>query len=139
MPKEQFVAQKLMYFENSWHEYILNNTAGWQGTLASGPMVWSRNVSGGAAWNDLYKADNNSVTTGEWHNITVAAKGAEAKLYVDKELVAAGPIADIIDSTTKMYLGVNAWDTPFNGAIDNFMLFDKTLSASQIAMIGEKK
>ena len=111
---------------------------GWQGALSSGPMIWSRNVPGGAAWNDLYTAGNNSLTTGAWHNITVTANGTEGRLYVDKTLVATGAIANIIDNTTRFYLGVNAWDAPFNGAIDNLMLFNKTLSASQVALIGEK-
>lgn len=110
---------------------------GWQGTIDNGPMIWSRNVPGGSAWNDLYEANNNSLTIGEWHNITVTAKNSEGKLYVDGTLVASGNIADIVDDTTRVFLGVNAWDTPFNGAIDNFTLFDKVLSAGQIAYMCE--
>lgn len=109
---------------------------GWQEALTSGPMIWSRNVPDGKSWNDVYTASNNSITEGTWHNITVAASGATAVIYVDKTKVAEGAIADIIDDTTKIYLGVNNWDTPLDGAIDNLRIYNSTLSAKQIQLIG---
>ena len=109
---------------------------GWQEDIKNGPMIWSRNVPGGSSWNDIYTASNNSMSLSEWHNITVVANGTTGTIYVDKTQIATGSIAAIIDSTTKMYLGVNNWDTPLDGAIDNLLLFNQSLSASQVALIG---
>jgi hypothetical protein len=111
---------------------------GWMKTLTDGPMVWSRDVTGGNSWNDLYTSSNNSLSLDTWHNITVSATGATAVLYVDYTQIAEGNIANIIDATTKMYLGVNAWDTPLNGAIDNLKIYSSALSAKQVALLGEE-
>ena len=43
--------------------------------LSDGPMVWSRNVPGEAAWNDCVQPDNKSLEEGKWYNVTVVADG----------------------------------------------------------------
>lgn len=109
----------------------------WQETLSSGPMVWSRNVPGGSSWIDLVPSVKDSLTLNEWHNVTVSVSGASATVYVDKVKVGQGGIADIINDTTRMYLGVNYWDTPLDGAVDNLRLYNSTLSEKQVNLIGE--
>lgn len=110
---------------------------GWQADLIDGPMVWSRNVPGGAAWNDLFRAGNDLAKLETWFNVTVVADGATATIYVDGSVVAEGPIADIIDGTTQLYLGVNAWDTVFNGNMDNLYIYDRCLTAEEVASLAK--
>ncbi|MBQ7573080.1 MAG: family 43 glycosylhydrolase [Clostridia bacterium] len=110
---------------------------GWQATLDNGPMVWSRDVAGGNAWNDLYTADNKKFTLNAWHNVTVTAVGTAGTIYVDGTKIAEGNIADVIDGTTKMFVGVNFWDTPLNGAVDNIRIYNSALTAAQVKLINE--
>ena len=108
----------------------------WQEDLANGPMIWSRNIPGGLSWGDLVPTVTNSVSTEAWHNVTVSVNGAAANVYVDHKLVGTGVIADIIDDTTRMFVGANAWDTPLNGAIDELYVYDEALTADQVKLIG---
>lgn len=110
---------------------------GWKDTLASGPMIWSRDVISGNAWNDIATDNNDKMSLNTWHNITVTASGTSGAIYVDGTKVAEGNIAAIVDDTTTIFLGVNNWDTPLNGAIDNLRIYDKALTAAQVKMINE--
>lgn len=110
---------------------------GWQSTLDDGPMIWSRDVTYGNAWNDIYTTGNKTMSLNSWHNITVTANNTAGTIYVDGKQTAAGAVANIIDDTTKIFVGVNFWDTPLNGAIDNIRIYNKTLTAAQVALINE--
>lgn len=107
---------------------------GWQETLSTGPMIWSRNVPSGDTWVDLVPSVTNSVALNAWHIITVTAKGSSASIYVDGVKIADGKIANIIDDTTKVFVGVNDWDTPLDGAIDNLRIYDEALTSAQVAL-----
>lgn len=116
-------------------QWISIATQGHKDSLDAGPMVWSRNVPGNASWNDLLASKTGALSLNAWHKIAVAADGATAGIYVDGVKVGSGPIADIIgeaDTTTKLFLGVNNWDTPFNGIIDELKItsYDATGTAA---------
>lgn len=106
----------------------------WQETLSTGPMIWSRNIPNGNEWIDLVPSVKNSISLNEWHNMTVAANGGSASIYVDKVKVGEGSIADIVDGTTRLFVGVNDWDTPLDGAVDNLRIYNETLTAAQVAL-----
>ncbi|MGN1115253.1 MAG: family 43 glycosylhydrolase, partial [Candidatus Ornithomonoglobus sp.] len=110
---------------------------GWQASLNDGPMIWSRDVTGGNAWNDVFTAANNSMWLDKWQNITVTVSGTTGTVYVDGAKITEGNIAAIVDDTTTIFLGVNDWDAPLDGAIDNLRIYNKALSASQVKMINE--
>ncbi|MGN0182093.1 MAG: family 43 glycosylhydrolase [Candidatus Ornithomonoglobus sp.] len=103
--------------------------------LTQAPLVWSRDASIGS-WPFTYSGTN-VIGLNEWHNITVSVSGTACTLYVDGTKAAEGEIVNIIDDTTRMFLGVNAWDAPINGAIDNLRIYNKALSASQVKLINE--
>ncbi len=105
-----------------------------QETLSKGPMVWSRNVPAGDIWIDFVPSVQNSLSLNEWHNVTVTANGRSASIYVDKVKVGEGNIADIVDGTTRVFVGVNNWDTPLYGAVDNLRIYNETLTAAQVAL-----
>lgn len=118
-------------------EWISIAPLGWQTVIGDGPMIWSRNVPDELPWNDLFTAGNNLAAENTWFNVTVAANGAEASLYVNGTKIATGPIADIIDGTTEGYLGINAWDAVFNGYMDNLYLYDRTLTDEEVASLAK--
>lgn len=50
----------------------------------------------------------------------------------------SGSVADIVTDSTDTYLGVNFWDTPFNGLIDDLHIYNgTTLSDNQIMALYE--
>lgn len=118
-------------------EWISIAPLGWQENLIDGPMIWSRNVAGDAAWNDLFRAGNDLAKMETWFNVTVVADGAKATLYVDGSVVNEGPIADIVKEGTQLYLAVNAWDAVFNGYMDNLYIYDRCLSAEEVASLAK--
>lgn len=118
-------------------QWISISPLGWQTDLVNGPMVWSRNVPGGASWNDLWREGNGLASTENWFNLTLVADGAVGTLYVDGSVVAEGPVADIVGEGTQLYLGVNAWDAVFNGYMDNFYIYDRCLTADEVASLAK--
>lgn len=124
--------------EDSDAQWISIAPLGHKEVLSDGPMVWSRNVPGEAAWNDCVQPDNKSLEEGKWYNVTVVADGASATIYVDGTAIVTGPVADIVDETTAIYLGVNAWDAPFNGMVDNLYIYDRCLNADEVASLAKE-
>ncbi len=118
-------------------EWINIAPLGFQENLIDGPMVWSRNVAGGAPWNDLFRLGNDLAKMETWFNVTVVADGTKGTIYVDGSIVQEGSIADIVKEGTQLYLGVNAWDAVFNGYMDNLYIYDRCLSAEEVASLAK--
>ncbi|MBQ8300612.1 MAG: family 43 glycosylhydrolase [Clostridia bacterium] len=91
-------------------------------------MIWSKS---GSTYLDIVSGTPTSADT--WHQVVIAADGTTGSLYIDGALVASGSISDIVTTTTNTYLGVNYWDTPFNGLIDDMYIYNgTTLTSEQI-------
>lgn len=91
-------------------------------------MIWSKANS---TYVDI--ASTASMTADTWHHVVIAADGTTASIYIDGSLVGSGTISDISTATTNTYLGVNYWDTPFNGLIDDMYIYNgTTLTSEQI-------
>ena len=69
-------------------QWISISPLGFQENLVDGPMVWSRNVPGGLAWNDLVRLGNDLLKKEVWTNVTVVADGAVGTIYVDGSIAA---------------------------------------------------
>ncbi|MBO5488186.1 MAG: Ig-like domain-containing protein, partial [Eubacterium sp.] len=122
-------------------------------TLAAGtfsPQYWVNLTYPGVIWsNNGGYVD--TTTTGKykenvWQHVALTVNGSQAgtkanthhaKLYINSELVCEGDIAaDIMGkSGAAVYFGVNAWDAYFEGAIDEFAIFSRELSAKEIKSI----
>ena len=73
-----------------------------------------------------------------WHQITIAADGTTALLYIDGVKVANGEVNNTVSDSTDTYLGVNFWDTPFNGLIDDLYIYNgTTLTDEQVTNLFE--
>ena len=75
------------------------------------------------------------IRTGEWNHITLVVNNGEGSIYVNGEKTASGKVASVIGKDTKIFLGVNAWDTPFEGAIDELRIFDRALAEKEIPQL----
>jgi hypothetical protein len=98
-----------------------------------GTMIWSNDGS------SYTRASSTGVLdTDKWHQVAIAADGTNVAIYIDGVKSGSGSIADIVTESTNTYLGVNFWDTPFNGLIDDLYIYNgTTLDDSQITALYE--
>lgn len=107
------------------------------------PMGWDVSTVTADAWKLKVWSQNNgtfvdfisgfTAEKGKWYQVTITSDGTTSKMYIDGEPVGSGTIAPIIAPYTTVYLGVNHWDTPFNGLLDDLYIYDGTaLTAEQV-------
>jgi len=123
-------------------------------TIAGGvfsPEYWLNMTLDGKIWSmksGTYIATeaSNAYKVNEWQQVTIAVDGQTAgsadgtvvgTLYVNGAQVSKGDVAKGIMAQpgAKLYFGVNAWDAYFTGALDDVLLFNKTLTAEEIGGI----
>lgn len=96
---------------------------------------------GDSSWSDITAPE--AIPLNEWSLLTYTfnsggngtGKVSTAKLYINGELVATRNNADNPlnnDSRNTFYIGGNLWDSSFDGAIDEFKIFDIALDAAQV-------
>lgn len=78
-----------------------------------------------------------AATTNKWTHVAITVDEGTVTLYIDGEAkVSADDFPDIFSgNTNSFYLGVNWWDTPYNGMMDELKVYDNTLSADAIASL----
>ncbi len=106
---------------NNWLSFLPGNWAG-------ETMLWS----GSEQWIDL--VSGMTIPTGEWSHLAATVNNGEAKFYINGELKASTSAYKDLFSAEGSYfaLGVNHWDLPFNGAIDELIIYDYALSSLDI-------
>jgi len=81
----------------------------------------------------------NDLTLYEWHHVVGTYDGTTANLYIDGELKSSSkPGAyTVVHDDTPLALGyeVYAYDAKYNGLIDNTMVYNRALSAEEVAAI----
>lgn len=109
-----------------------NNGHKWLSIVPSGPfnttMVW-------AGDNPYYDGDTGTqIPVGEWTHLAFTVNGGEIKIYLDgsEEFSGSGFPNTFSDIEAEFALGVNHWDTPFNGLLDELQIFDEALSSRDI-------
>lgn len=106
----------------------------------SGGPVLGANDSAGTR--PAVTAGTNKLTTDDamlnfdWHMVTIVVDGETGKLYWDGQLVGMTTSDVKIPSVTgddkSFYLGVNAWDVPFAGSVDELYIYDRALSTDDV-------
>ena len=97
-------------------------------------MIWSRKLPD----SHLPLDSTGTMSVGKWHHVTVAVNGSDAALYIDGVKTGSGNVANTVSADTDTYLGVNFWDTPFNGLIDDLYIYNgATLTDEQIVNLYE--
>ncbi len=116
-------------------EYWLN--------LTTDARIWSKNGSYFEnSGTGAYEAD-------KWQHVALVVDGSKAgtatntvtaTLYVDGAAVQTGNIAKGIMTHTgaRVFFGVNAWDAVFKGALDDVLMYSRSLSAGEIQALSTK-
>lgn len=86
----------------------------------------------------------------KWCDITYAQDGKQGKLYIDGLCIFTENIQDPeveantdsykiakveVKDITRLFFGVNYWDVPLNGAIDEVYVYNKCLSSEEVAKL----
>ncbi|MCU4676453.1 family 43 glycosylhydrolase [Catenovulum sp. 2E275] len=108
------------------------NTSSWVSFVPSpggASRLWS-----GTAWYDANL--DKTIPVNEWTHIAFSVANGAVQVYVNGELKFEGinfPNIFGTGGTTYFGLGVNHWDVPFNGAIDELKVFGNSISANKVS------
>lgn len=70
-----------------------------------------------------------------WTHITVTANNGQATVYVNGNAICSGSIAQVASKVDNIFLGVNYWDTAIQGAMDELYLYNRAMSAQEVAAL----
>jgi arabinan endo-1,5-alpha-L-arabinosidase len=79
------------------------------------------------------------IPAGEWTHLAFTVDGGDVTVYSGGEVAHTGTgFPDVFTTSDGVFaLGVNWWDTPFQGAIDDLQVYSGALSADQVATVAE--
>lgn len=96
-------------------------------------MLWS-----GEAWYD--GTTGSRISAGAWHHVAFTVDAGNVKVYVDGELKFTGTgFPDIFTNNQGMFsLGVNWWDPPFQGKMDELRVYDVPIPEAVVRKLYEE-
>ncbi len=87
-------------------------------------------------WNRVTTAWSDRVIDSDWHHLGASYDGVDLKIYLDGELKAVLPnTGNIQASNAGLLIGSQTSNNFFNGLIDEVMLFNRALSATEFQQI----
>ena len=98
---------------------------------AQNTMLWS-----GTAWYD--GTFNAKIPTAQWSHLVMTVDGGKLTTYLNgmqASSMAGFPDVFTPAGDTHFALGVNYWDSPYNGTIDELKIYDEVLSADDVMII----
>lgn len=108
------------------------NTDSWisftpRGAVGEQTMLWS-----GTAWYD--GLTGMQINTGEWVHVAFTVDNGNLKIYINGVEKHSGTTFPNVFTTDNgaFAFGVNYWDTPFKGKVDELRVYDKALTAEQV-------
>lgn len=108
-----------------------NNPDEWMSVVPFGHNDQTLLWAGSTTWFDA--SANRRIEIDVWSHIAVAVDGDRVRLYLDGEEMFHGEgIPYRFDMSSYFALGVNHWDVPFEGLIDEVKVFDGALTAKDI-------
>ncbi|MEH7545469.1 LamG-like jellyroll fold domain-containing protein [Neobacillus vireti] len=112
---------------NSWVSLVPNGPAG------GNTMVWS----GSAKWYDA--ASGLTIKTGEWTHLAFTVDNGTIKVYVNGvERFTGTNFSNIFTTNNASFsLGVNWWDTPFKGLMDELKVYNGALTPAQVTKLAQ--
>lgn len=98
------------------------------GGVGGDSMIWS-----GTAWHDA--GFGRQIPTGQWTHVAFTVDSGDLTAWVDGEQVYQGAgFPDVLkDEAAVFSLGVNWWDLPYRGLMDELRVYDDVLTAAQVA------
>ncbi|WGL16081.1 family 43 glycosylhydrolase [Microbulbifer bruguierae] len=111
-------------FSTNWVSFL---PQGWDGNT----MLWS----GSEAWFDGSAGER--IAEGAWTHMAFSVNKGLVNVYLNGEQkFSAGNVADFFTGNTgKFALGVNYWDLPYNGMIDELKIYEAALSAEEVKFL----
>ncbi|UJW59241.1 family 43 glycosylhydrolase [Bacillus sp. A116_S68] len=108
--------------ENNWISMVP------QGPVNGETMVWA----GSSAWYDA--SAGYTIPTGEWSHLAITVHQGDVEMYINGEKVFTGTnFPDVFTTTNGQFsLGVNWWDPPFQGEMDELRIFEGVLTEDDI-------
>jgi arabinan endo-1,5-alpha-L-arabinosidase len=128
--------EKLTQFTTAF--FGARNDTNWVSLVPNGPsggdtMVWSN----GPQWYDA--PTGMTIKTGEWTHLAYTVDNGTIIVYVNGEEKFTGTDFSNIFTTTNanFSLGVNYWDTPFQGLMDELRIYEGALTPTQVANLAK--
>jgi arabinan endo-1,5-alpha-L-arabinosidase len=108
-------------YSNHWISLL---PEGWDGNT----MFWS----GSDPWFDGSAGER--IAANAWTHMAFSVKRGVVSVYIDgQQRFSAGTLTDFFSSRLGRFaLGVNYWDVPFDGMIDELKVYEASLSAAEI-------
>ncbi|MDQ8737087.1 LamG-like jellyroll fold domain-containing protein [Paenibacillus sp. LHD-38] len=105
----------------------------WISLVPRGPgnndtMLWS-----GTAWYDA--STGLKINLGQWTHVVFTVNNGTAKVYINGVQKFSGTgFPNVFTNENGVFgIGVNYWDTPYKGLVDELKLYNKALTAQQVA------
>lgn len=101
------------------------------GGVSENSMVWS-----GTQWYDAAMGTQIPINT--WSHIVYVVEDGMLEVYLNGSQVFAGnEFPDIFSNqqSTGFSIGVNFWDTPYHGIVDELKIYDEAISAADIIQL----
>ncbi|MGM0881572.1 MAG: LamG-like jellyroll fold domain-containing protein [Bacillota bacterium] len=111
---------------NNWVSLVPN------GPVGGNTMVWS-----GSNWYDA--VTGMTINKGEWSHLAFSVDNGSINVYVNGVKKFTGTNFPNLFTTTdsSFSLGVNWWDTPYKGLIDELRIYEGALSPTEIANLAQ--
>jgi arabinan endo-1,5-alpha-L-arabinosidase len=95
-------------------------------------MVWS-----GAAWYDA--PTGMEIPAGQWSHLAFTVDAGMIKVYVNgEERFSGAGFPDVFSGTNGSFaLGVNWWDVPFEGQLDELRVYNIPITAAEVAALAQ--
>ncbi len=101
------------------------------GGVGENTMLWS-----GTAWYDA--GIGQRVALNSWSHLTFVVSGGTVKIYLNGQVVFSGsnfPNVFGVTGNKGFGLGVNFWDTPFKGMLDEVTIYSEAISAEDVLQL----
>lgn len=121
---------------------------GWQANMSFAAGIWIHDQANKVPqeWVDFWQAGGTAELVDAegnwagWTNITYSVDAGVVTAYINGEKVDAVPgtlsadtaIINTVTDATRLFIGVNAWDAPLNGAMDNLYIYDRALTQDDV-------
>ncbi|ANF95234.1 LamG-like jellyroll fold domain-containing protein [Paenibacillus bovis] len=106
-----------------------------RGTAGDNTMLWA----GSTPWYDA--STGMKIPAGEWSHLAFSVDQGNVTVYVNgKETFTGTGFPDRFSASdnASFGLGVNYWDTPFKGELDELQVFEGSLTPAQLAELSSK-
>ncbi|WP_160725828.1 LamG-like jellyroll fold domain-containing protein [Bacillus sp. USDA818B3_A] len=112
---------------NNWVSLV---PKGWDGNT----MLWST----GSAWFD--GKTNELIPAGQWTHLAFTVNNGNVVVYINGAAKFSGTgISDVFTGSTGVFaLGVNWWDTPFKGKMDDLKVYETALTQEQVTQLANQ-